>query len=89
LGRARGARATIVFDGSEVPPGTVRRRRGGPVDVHYSTPDETADDHLVAVLEGFPPDPVVVVSDDRELRARVAPLGATVAGTRQLLALLR
>jgi predicted RNA-binding protein with PIN domain len=89
LVRPRRARATIVFDGSELPPGTTRRRRGGPVDVHYSSPGESGDDHLVAVLEALPPDPVVVVTDDRELRARVAPQGATVASSAQLLALLR
>jgi predicted RNA-binding protein with PIN domain len=88
LARRRAVRATIVFDGSRVPPGTARPRRG-PVEVHYSRPHESADDHLIALLGGLPPDPVVVVSDDRELRARAAALGATLARSSQLLALIR
>jgi predicted RNA-binding protein with PIN domain len=88
LARRRRAPITVVFDGSEVPPGTSRRSRG-PVQVRYSAPTETADDHLVALLDGLPPDPVVVVTNDRELRRRVSALGATVAGSGQLLSLLR
>ncbi|HEX2052073.1 MAG TPA: NYN domain-containing protein, partial [Actinomycetota bacterium] len=80
--------ATVVFDGSDVGPAP-RRRPRSPVRVEYSRADETADDHLVALLERLPPDPVVVVTDDRELRARAATGGATVAATRQLLALAR
>lgn len=80
--------ATIVFDGSEVPPGT-RRRPRGPVDVEYSSPDETADDHLVARLGSLPPEPVIVVTNDKELQERARAARATIATSDQLLALLR
>jgi predicted RNA-binding protein with PIN domain len=88
LARRRSVAATIVFDGSDVPRGTVRRHRGA-VDVHYSRPPESADDHLVAVLEALPADPVVVVTSDRGLQERVRGLGATVASAQQLLGLIR
>lgn len=79
---------TVVFDGAEVVAGTARRSRRR-VKVQYSKPPETADDHLVALLTELPADPVVVVTNDRELQERVAAEGATVATSGQLLALLR
>lgn len=88
LARKHGIRATIIFDGSEIAPGTSRRSRG-PVAVEYSRPDEIADDHLVAKLDGLPKHPVVVVTNDRELQRRTARLGATVATSDQLLKLIR
>jgi predicted RNA-binding protein with PIN domain len=78
----------VVFDGSEVAPGTTRPRRRR-VKVEYSKPPETADDHLVALLGQLPADPVIVATNDRELQGRVAAKGATVARSDQLLALLR
>lgn len=80
--------ATVIFDGSEIPPGTSRRARG-PVEVEYSRPDEIADDHLIAKLEGLPKHPVVVATNDKELQHRAARLGATIATSNQLLALIR
>jgi predicted RNA-binding protein with PIN domain len=88
LARRRGVSAIIVFDGSNVPPGISRRHRGV-AEVHYSRPQETADDHLVAVLRDLPPEPVVVVTSDRGLQERVRALGASVASARQLLGLIR
>jgi predicted RNA-binding protein with PIN domain len=88
LARRRGIQATVVFDGSTLAPGVARRHRGV-VEVHYSRPTEIADDHLVAVLEGLPPVAVVVVTNDRDLQRRVKALGATVAGSGQLLGLIR
>lgn len=79
---------TIVFDGSEEPTGTKRRSRQG-VKVEYSKPDEIADDHLIALLGSLPPDPVVVVTNDKELQHRARKKGATVAGSDQFLALRR
>jgi predicted RNA-binding protein with PIN domain len=78
----------VVFDGSEVPPGTTRRRKGR-VKIEYSRPDEIADDHIVARVEELPPVPVVVVTSDRDLQTRAAKLDATVATSPQLLELLR
>jgi len=87
LARRKGIGATIVFDGSDV---VARQRRSkSPVAVHYSDPDEIADDHLIAVLEKMPKHPVVVVTSDRELQNRAKRLGATVATSKQLLSLLR
>lgn len=79
--------ATIVFDGSTVPPGIGRPRKQR-VKVLYSK-DETADDHIVALLEKLPPTPVVLATNDKELQGRAGALGATAATSGQLLALLR
>ncbi|HYI43867.1 MAG TPA: NYN domain-containing protein [Actinomycetota bacterium] len=87
LARKRGIEASIVFDGSDVVAGPRRGRK--PVAVHYSSPDEIADDRLIALLEKMPKDPVVVVTSDRELQNRAKKLGATVATSRQFLSLLR
>jgi predicted RNA-binding protein with PIN domain len=88
LVRRYGVEATIVFDGSRVAPGTSRRSRGR-VKVEYSKPNEIADDHLIAKLESMPPHPVIVVTNDRELQERASALGATLARSGQLLALIR
>ena len=85
---ARGGVPTvIVFDGSEVVPGAARRMRGG-VAVEYSKPSESADDHIVALLEATG-GPAIVVTNDRDLQDRAAALGATIATSDQLLALIR
>ncbi len=88
LARRYSVGVLVVFDGSEVVPGTARRSRRG-VRVEYSKPPETADDHLVALLKKLPPEPVVVVTNDRELQDRARAEAATVATSDQLLALLR
>ena len=88
LARRYPIKATIVFDGSDVPPGVARRARG-PVAVEYSRPDEIADDHLIAKLETLSKHPVIVVTNDRELQGRARALGATIATSNQLLALVR
>ena len=81
------ASIVIVFDGSEVGPGTARRKRGG-VRIEYSRPGESADDHIVAALEQLPPDPVVLVTSDKELQGRARARGATIAASPQLLQVL-
>ena len=88
LVRKYGMPATIVFDGSDVGPGT-RRKKSASVDVEYSKADETADDHLIARLQVLPPEPVVVVTNDRELQDRARADRATIATSDQLLAILR
>jgi predicted RNA-binding protein with PIN domain len=87
LARKNGLTPIVVFDGAETPPGTSRRGRG-PAIVEYST-GEIADDHLIARLETLPLEPVVFVTDDKELQGRAAALGATIATSAQLLALAR
>jgi predicted RNA-binding protein with PIN domain len=84
----RKVRTTIVFDGSSVPPGRSRRLRGS-VAVEYSRPDESADDHLIALLSQSPSEPAILVTNDRDLQARAAERGATIATSDQLLALIR
>lgn len=88
LARRHAIKATVIFDGSNIAPGTSRRHRG-PVEVEYSRADEIADDHLIAKLEGLPKHPVVVATNDKELQGRAARLGATIATSNQLLALIR
>jgi predicted RNA-binding protein with PIN domain len=88
IARRHKVKATVIFDGSDIAPGTSRRARG-PVEVEYSRSEEIADDHLIAKLEGLPKNPVVVATNDRELQGRAARLGATIATSNQLLALIR
>lgn len=88
LARKRNVQATVVFDGSDVPPRTSRKKRG-PVTVEYSSAAETADDHLVALLEKWPNVPVIVVTNDKELQGRAAAQGATIATSSQFMALIR
>jgi predicted RNA-binding protein with PIN domain len=89
LVRRKGAEATVVFDGSEIAPGTARRHRSRYVRVEYSRPPRSADDHLVGVLQDLPTHPVIVVTNDRELQGRARRHGATIATSGQLLALIR
>ena len=85
---ARGGVSTvIVFDGSEVMPGAGRRMHGG-VAVEYSKPSESADDHIIALVEATDGS-VIVVTNDRDLQHRAAALGGTIATSDQLLALIR
>jgi predicted RNA-binding protein with PIN domain len=88
LARTRGVPSTIVFDGAQLEPASVRRKRRTVV-VAYSRPPEIADDHLVALLRQQPNHPVIVVTNDRELQAKSVALGATIARAEQLLTLLR
>ena len=88
LARKNNVQATVVFDGSDVPPGTSRKKRG-PVKVEYSRSDETADDHLVSLLERWPNVPVILVTSDRELQERAAARGATIVSSGQFLRMMR
>jgi predicted RNA-binding protein with PIN domain len=81
-------RTIVVFDGSKVAAGLARRSRSR-VEVEYSRPDEIADDHIVARLEELPKNPVILVTNDKELQRRARRLGATIATSNQLLALIR
>lgn len=88
LARRHKVKATVIFDGSNIAPGTSRRHRG-PVEVEYSRAEEIADDHLIEKLKGLPKHPVVVATNDKELQGRAARLGATIATSDQLLGLIR
>ena len=85
----------LVWDGAEVAPGT-KRLSSGYVTEEYSEPDRSgagtdkdrADRHIVSLLKKMPPDPVVVVTNDRGLQEEARAHNATIATSTQLLALL-
>lgn len=83
LARQRGIRPVVIFDGQAGgggrPPAGLRE-----VEVRFTVAGITADDELVLAVEATD-DPVVVVTDDRELVGRVTASGADVIGTRSLL----
>ncbi len=81
-----GATAELVFDGPDDP--APAGRQGTPsVTVRYSG-GELADDVVVALVSTFPPDrPVVVVSNDREVRDGARREGANVIGSGTLISL--
>ena len=87
LARRFGAELTVVFDGGTVGPIPTRLPLG-PVEVVFTDAGRTADDEIVARTNAAPSRrPVVVVTSDNELRARVTALGATVARSPALLGL--
>jgi predicted RNA-binding protein with PIN domain len=87
LARRFGAEVTVVFDGGTVGPIPTRLPLG-PVEVVFTDAGRTADDEIVVRTNAAPPDrPVVVVTSDNELRARVTALGATVTRSPSLLGL--
>lgn len=76
---ARGIRPTVVFDGQQA--SANRPRPGaGDVEVWFTPAGITADDEIVLALEATD-EPVVVVTDDRELVERSRAVGADVIGT--------
>jgi hypothetical protein len=86
LVRQRGVLPLVVFDGQASsgsrPPAALRD-----VEVRFTDAGITADDELVLAVVATD-EPVVVVTDDRELVARVTASGADVIGTRSLLGVL-
>lgn len=87
LGRRRDVRCVIVFDGDAAARSPRTGKRGVRV---VFTADRTADDAIVQMVDDLPGDePVLVVTDDRELRARAEERDADVLGTGPLVALLR
>ena len=87
LARRFGAEVTVVFDGGTVGPIPTRLPLG-PVEVVFTDAGRSADDEIVARTNAAPPErPVVVVTSDNELRARVTALGATATRSPALLGL--
>lgn len=86
---ARRIEPTVVFDGhASQGPGSARRDRG--VTVVFTPEGVTADDDLVFEVAALDPSrPVVVVTDDRELRERLSRYGVDLMGTRGLVHGLR
>ena len=79
---------TVVFDGAEVPGVRPLRRRG--LRVVFSAAGQEADEVVVDEVMFRPEDvPVIVVSSDREVRARAEAEGATVLPADALLQLMR
>jgi hypothetical protein len=86
---ARRVEPRVVFDGHATPgPGSQRRDRG--VVVSFTPEGITADDDLVFAVEAMDPEePVVVVTDDRGLRERLAPYRVDLVSTTGFLGALR
>lgn len=92
----RKVQVVLVWDGGEVPPGT-KRVKTRYLTEEYSEPDRSgrgtekdrADRHIVERLKELPPHPVVLATNDRGLQDAAGKLGATIATSDQLLALLR
>jgi hypothetical protein len=81
LAAQRRVRPVVVFDGER---GSSSRPIAGArgVQVRFTPAGITADDELVFAVEAMPPDePVLVVTDDRELAERLRRLRADVVGT--------
>jgi hypothetical protein len=76
---ARGIEPVVVFDGERSGGGRPAAGLRG-VEVRFTERGITADDEIVLAVEATDR-PVVVVTDDRELRARVGAAGADVLGT--------
>lgn len=78
---------TVVFDGSGGVPRNVRQPRD--LTVVFSTGGLSADDEIDFRVAAMAVDqPVVVVTDDRELQTRVRSLGADVIGTAPFVGML-
>ena len=87
LARQRRIRPTVVFDGVSV--GGQQRSGGGrEVTVRFSGQDITADDDIVFELETTD-EPVLVVTNDRELTQRCQQSGADVVPADQFIWVLR
>lgn len=77
----------VVFDAALGAPSRLRARPD--VSVRFTEPGLSADDELVFELAALSEDePVVVVTDDRELRGRLAPHGPDLLRTHELVPLL-
>jgi predicted RNA-binding protein with PIN domain len=86
-----GPRVHVVFDGNDVanrfgPPAAARRR----MRVSFSPEGVEADQVIIDLVDQLDPSqPVIVATDDRQVRAAVRRQGANVISVAQLLAVLR
>lgn len=87
LATRRRVRPTVVFDGQRAA-GSRPAAGGREVAVVFTPEGVTADDELVLAVEATD-EPVVVVTDDRELAGRLTSSGADVVGTRPFLGAAR
>ncbi len=79
---ARGSAAPVVIFDGDGPAGSRRDTAG--VEVRFTAAGTTADDEIVFAVAATA-DPVLVITDDAELRARVRAEGGNVLGTVHLL----
>jgi predicted RNA-binding protein with PIN domain len=83
-----GTAVHVVFDGADVSPVPVRHRRR--MHVEFSPPGISADDVIVDLVGAIPVDrPIVVATNDNEVRAGARAGGANVISSQQLLAVAR
>ncbi|MFM7046150.1 MAG: NYN domain-containing protein [Ilumatobacteraceae bacterium] len=83
-----GTSIIVVFDGADVRGASTRARRL--VTVTFSAPGVLADDEIRDIVRREPPTrPLVVVTDDREIRDDVRAAGATPLSSGAVLAALR
>jgi predicted RNA-binding protein with PIN domain len=84
-----GTAVHVVFDGADVTPVPLGRRRRH-MHVEFSPPGVLADDVIVDLVGAIPVDrPVVVATNDNEVRAGARAGGANVISSQQLLAAAR
>ena len=88
LARMTDTETIVVFDAQRVP-GRRARKTKRPVVIEWSNPGQIADDYIVSRLEELPQEPVILVTNDKELQERGRALAATIATSQQLLALIR
>jgi predicted RNA-binding protein with PIN domain len=82
-----GTEVRVVFDGADVAQLPVGRRY---IRVEFSPPDVTADDVIVGLASSLPAErPIVVATNDGEVRSGVKAAGANVIRSEQLLAVAR
>jgi len=89
LAERTGEEITVVLDGRPLP--DLPEGSNGPVTVRYGRRGgaNAADDRIVEIVAADPePSTLEVVTADRDLRARIARLGAKASGPRALLASL-
>jgi predicted RNA-binding protein with PIN domain len=83
-----GTAVHVVFDGADVPVAPLRRPRR--MHVEFSPPGVPADDVIVDLVAAIPADrPVIVATNDNEVRSGARRGGANVISSQQLLAAAR